>query len=90
MLIDGPAAGSIVEAGDPPIRRGVIVLADTAFAEAAYRYYLSSVDTTSASYTYGGRVEWPPEAASQMIRRPTDSRTRVADQIAPAAELNGD
>ena len=26
FLNDGPAAGQVVEAGDPPVRRGVIVL----------------------------------------------------------------
>ncbi len=79
-----------MEAGDPPIRRGVIVLSNSAFAEEAYRYYLTSVDAAGASYTYGGVVQWPPEATSQMVRRPTDGRTQVADQTAPSAELNGD
>ena len=68
FLKDGPAAGQAVEAGDPPIRRGVIVLDDGGFGEAAYRYYLSSVDASGAVYTYGGLVRWPPEAGPRVIR----------------------
>jgi hypothetical protein len=89
-LIDGPAAGSVVEAGNPPVRRGIIVLGEAGFAEDAYRYYLSSIDTTGAVYRFGGNVAWPPEARSQIIGRLGDRRQHVSDMPAPAASLNGD
>jgi hypothetical protein len=66
FLKDGPAAGQAVEAGDPPVRRGVIIAGEGTFGEEAYRYYLDSVDPSGAVYTYGGRVLWPPEAGSHL------------------------
>lgn len=33
FLADGPAAGHTVEVGDPPVRRGVIVLGGASFGE---------------------------------------------------------
>jgi hypothetical protein len=90
LLIDGPAAGSVVEAGDPPVRRGIIVTSGDGFAEDAYRYYLSSVDASGASYVYGGKVEWPPQARSEVVGRLADRREPVADWSAPGVERNGD
>jgi hypothetical protein len=89
LLIDGPAAGRIVEAGDPPVRRGIIVLSDDGFAADGYRYYLSSVDASSAGYTFAGTVAWPPEARSEIVRAASDRRAHVADETAPSASLNG-
>ena len=40
----------------------------------AYRYYLSSTGANGASYAYGGKVEWPPEASSQMVGQLSDRR----------------
>ncbi len=68
FLKDGPAAGQAVEAGDPPIRRGVIVAGERTFGEEAYRYYLSSIDPSGAVYIYGGKVPWPPEAGPQVSK----------------------
>jgi hypothetical protein len=68
FLSDGPAAGQVVEAGDPPVRRGVIVLDPGGFGEQAHRYYLSAVDATGAVYTHGGAVRWPPEAGPHVVR----------------------
>ena len=65
-------------------------MASDGFSENAYRYYLSSVDDSGASYAYGGKVAWPPEASSQMVRHLVDERKPVADEIAPGAKLNGD
>jgi hypothetical protein len=90
LLIDGPAAGSVIESGDPPLRRGIIVSGQDGFGEDAYRYYLSSVDPGGASYKCGGKVAWPPEASCEVIGRLADQRERVADQTAPPARLNGD
>jgi hypothetical protein len=90
LLIDGPAAGSVVEVGDPAARRGIIVTSENGFAEDAYRYYLSSIDASGASYTYGGKVEWPPEASSHMVGQLADRREPVGDRTAPGVELNGD
>jgi hypothetical protein len=59
FLKDGPAAVQVVDVGDPPMRRGVIVLGD--FGEGAHRYYLCSVDARGALYTHVGKVTWPPE-----------------------------
>jgi hypothetical protein len=70
FLKDGPAAGQAIEAGDPPMRRGVIVLAAGGFGEAAHRYYLCAVDPSGAVYTHGGKVPWPPKAGPQVIRQP--------------------
>ena len=67
FLSDGPAAGQVVEAGDPPVRRGVVVLGGGGFGEDAHRYYLSSIDSGGAVYTYGGTVWWPPEAGPHVI-----------------------
>lgn len=69
FLKDGPAAGQAFEVGDPPIRRGVIVLGETAFGEHAHRYYLSAIDGIGAVYIYGGPIPWPPEAGPPIIRR---------------------
>lgn len=66
-MVDGPAAGHTVEVGDPPVRRGVIVLGDASFGEDAHRYYLIAVDSTSASYAHGGKVTWPPEAGRAVV-----------------------
>jgi hypothetical protein len=90
MLIDGPGAGHLVEAGDPPIRRAVVVPGADGFGELAYRYYLESVDVDQATYRCAGLVEWPPEARSEIVRRLTDQRERPADTAAPGARLNGD
>jgi hypothetical protein len=90
LLIDGPAAGMVVEAGEPPKRRGIVVPDEGGFAEDAYRYYLSSVDSSGASYAFGGQVPWPPEARSQMIHPLTDRREDVPDEVAPGACDNGD
>lgn len=66
-LKHGPADGQIVEAGDPPIRRGIVVVGDGPFGEEAHRYYLSTVDQTAATYLHGGRVSWPPEASAAVV-----------------------
>jgi hypothetical protein len=70
FLKDGPAAGHVVEVGDPPLRRGVMVLDTGGFGEDAHRYYLCALDSSGAVYTYGGRVPWPPEAGPPVIRQP--------------------
>ena len=67
---DGPAAGHSVDVGDPPMRRGVIVLNQGAFGEDAHRYYLCAIDASGAVYTHGGHVTWPLEAGPQVIREP--------------------
>jgi hypothetical protein len=67
LLIDGPAAGMVVEAGDPPLRRAIVIPGEGGFAEVAYRYYLSSIDSAGAGYKFGGQVPWPPEAGSYAI-----------------------
>jgi hypothetical protein len=90
LLIDGHAEGSVVEAGDPPLRRGIIVMSEDGFAKDAYRYCLTSVAASGAAYTYGGKVAWPPEARSEVIGRLADQRKPVADKTAPVARLNGD
>ena len=68
FLKDGPATGQVVEAGDPPTRRGVIVAGERTFGEDAFRYYLSSIDSSGAVYTYGGKIPWPLEAGPQVNR----------------------
>jgi hypothetical protein len=90
LLIDGPAAGQVVEAGDPPVRRAVVVPGSDGFGELGYRYYLESVDFDQAIYRCAGQVEWPPEARSQIFRRLSDQRERFVDTTAPGARLNGD
>ena len=80
----------VVDAGEPPLRRGIVVAGEGGFAEDAYRYYLSSIDPSGATYTFGGKVPWPPEARSHMVRRLTDRREHVADELPPGARLNGD
>jgi hypothetical protein len=80
----------VIETGDPPARRGILVMSEDGFAEDAYRYYLSSVDAGAASYTFGGKVEWPPEAGSQMIGTLVDRREPVSARPAPGVRLNGD
>jgi hypothetical protein len=62
LLADGPAAGHVVEVGDPPFRRGVIVLDEGAFGEDVHRDSLSSIDSSGVVYSDGGKVRWPPEA----------------------------
>jgi hypothetical protein len=89
LLIDGPAAGLVVEVGEPLLRRGIVVPVEGGFAEDAYRYYLSSIDSSGASYRFGGKVTWPPEASSQMIRPLIDQREYVADEVAPGARHDG-
>lgn len=69
FLKDGPAAGQNFEVGDPPIRRGIIVLGETPFGEHAHRYYLSAIDGTEAVDSHGGAVTWPPEAGPPVSRR---------------------
>jgi hypothetical protein len=90
LLIDGPGAGRVIDAGDPPARRGIVVLREGEFAEDAYRYYLSSIDATGAVYTFGGEVPWPPEPGSRILRPLVDAREHAADSIAPSARHNGD
>jgi hypothetical protein len=90
LLIDGPGAGHVIDAGDPPARRGIVVLRDGGFAEDAYRYYLSSIDANAAMYTFGGEVPWPPEAGSQIVRTLVDAREHAMDSIAPGARHNGE
>ncbi len=90
LLIDGPVAGTVVEVGEPPARRGIVVASENGFSEDAYRYYLSSIDASGASYAYGGKVEWPPEASSRMGGHLGDRREPVGDRTAPGVELNGD
>jgi hypothetical protein len=90
MLIDGPAVGHLVEAGDPPIRRAVVVPDADGFGELAYRYYLESVDVDRATYRCAGLVEWPPESRSEIVRRLSDQREQLAGTAAPGARLNGD
>lgn len=70
FLKDGPAAGHVVEVGDPPVRRGVIVLDPGGFGEDAHRYYLCALDSSGAVYTYWGRVAWPLEAGPPVTRQP--------------------
>ena len=70
FLKDGPAAGHVIEVGDPPRRRGVIVLDSSGFGEDAHRYYLCALDSSGAVYTYRGSVSWPPEAGPPVIREP--------------------
>ena len=69
FLKDGPAAGQAFEVGDPPIRRGMIVLSEVPFGEHVHRYYLSEVDDSGAVYIHGGAVPWPPEAGPHIVRR---------------------
>jgi hypothetical protein len=80
FLKDGPAAGQAFEVGDPPIRRGMIVLGEAGFGEHVHRYYLTEVDDSGAVYAYGGVVPWPPEAGPIVVRRRHDetARTRLA------------
>jgi hypothetical protein len=70
FLKDGPAAGHAVDAGDPPMRRGVIVLNTGGFGEDAHRYLLSAIDASGAVYSYGGKVSWAPEAGPPVSRHP--------------------
>jgi len=88
LLIDGLAEGMVVEAGDPPLRRAIVIPGVGGFAEDAYRYYLSSIDSAGAGYRFGGQVPWPPEARSYAVTR-TDERQYVADEVAPGAHHNG-
>jgi hypothetical protein len=73
FLKNGPAAGQVVEVGDPPARRGVIVLDPGGFGEQAHRYYLSAVDASGAVYTHGGVILWPPEAGPCVVRESVES-----------------
>jgi hypothetical protein len=77
ILIDGPGAGQVVDAGEPPVRRAVFMADSGGFSELAYRYYLETVDFDQASYRCAGQIEWPPEARSQMVRRLSDQRLGV-------------
>jgi hypothetical protein len=90
MLIDGPGAGRTVDAGNPPVRRAVVMADGDGFGELAYRYYLASVESGLATYRCGGQVEWPPEASSEVVRRLSDQRAQFGDRTAPAARRNGD
>ena len=80
FLKNGPAAGQAFEVGDPPIRRGIIVLGEAAFGEHAHRFYLSEIDDSGAVYTYGGAVPWPLEAGPWVVRRQhaETARTQLA------------
>jgi hypothetical protein len=89
LLIDGPGAGQVVDAGDPPVRRAVVVRGADGFGELAYRYYLESVGFDQATYRCAGEVEPAPEASSEIVRRLSDHRERLADTTAPGARLNG-
>ena len=71
---DGPAAGQTVEVGDPPERRGVIVLDESGFGSDAHRYYLSEIDSSGSVYTHGGKVAWPPEAGPPVVKKATGDR----------------
>lgn len=82
VLIDGPGAGQVVDAGEPPLRRAVLVPGDGGFGERAYRYYLESVDSEQANYRFAGQVEWPPEARGEVVRRLTDQRLSSAEASA--------
>ena len=73
---DGPAAGQAIEVGDPPKRRGGIVLDETGFGADAHRYHLSEIDSSGAVYTHGGKVPWPPEARPRVINNATDHPAR--------------
>ena len=55
-----------MDAGDPPVRRGVIVVGEGGFGEEAHRYYLTAIEDGGATYAHGGRVPWPPEAATVL------------------------
>ena len=79
FLNDGPVAGQAFEVGDPPLRRGVIVVGEAFFGEQAHRYYLSEVDDSGAIYVYGGAGPWPPETGPHIIRRPVwrDARAQL-------------
>lgn len=90
LLIDGPSAGQVVDAGDPPIRRAVVVPGVEGFGEHAYRYYLASVQTDHATYRCAGGVDWPPESNREIVRRLLDQREPLPEAIAPVARLNGD
>ena len=76
FFTDGPAAGQAVEVGDPPIRRGVIVLDKSGFGADAHRYYLSEIDSSGAIYTHGGKVPWPPQAGPPVVMNATPDRGR--------------
>jgi hypothetical protein len=89
LLIDGPGAGHVVDAGDPPLRRAVVVPGSDGFGELAYRYYLESVDIDQATYRCAGPVEWPPEATSEIVRRLSDEREQLEHTTATDAQLNG-
>jgi hypothetical protein len=89
LLIDGPCAGQAVDAGDPPVRRAVVVRGADGFGELAYRYYLESVDFDQATYRCAGEVEWPPEASSVIVRRLSDHREWLVDATAAGARLKG-
>jgi hypothetical protein len=90
MLIDGPGAGQVVEAGDPPVRRAVVVPGAEGFGELAYRYYLASVDSGQAAYRCAGEVEWPPVASKEIVRRLADQPEQLTGSPVTAARLNGD
>ena len=78
FLKDGPAAGHVVDVGDPPRRRGVIVLDADGFGEDAHRYYLCALDSSGAVYTHRGPVAWPPEAGPPVIRQPRTEATEAS------------
>ena len=72
FLKDGPAVGQAFGVGDPPMRRGMVVLSESGFSEHACRYYLCELDGSGAVYTFGGAVRWPLEAGPP-VRRPAFS-----------------
>jgi hypothetical protein len=55
VLKDAPAARQAFEVGDPPIRRGMIVLGEAGFGEHGHRYYLCEIDDSGASTRMAGR-----------------------------------
>ena len=69
LLLDGPGAGQVVDAGEPQVRRAVFVPGSDGFGEVAYRYYLVSTDFDQATYRCAAQVEWPPEAITEIVRR---------------------
>ena len=50
FLKDGPAVGQAFGVGDPPMRRGMVVLSESGFGEHACRYYLCELDGSGAVY----------------------------------------
>ena len=61
------------------------------FSENAYRYYLTSVDGSGASYVDGDTIRpGHQKHAPRWSDTSVDERNPVADEAAPPAKLNGD